>query len=165
MESAPGHQPWPKKKRTSYLILVAEIPCTTPEEAKAVAECETLGEAVTVRRIEQSDGTKGWEVLVHMPGRNYGWRCTIDLALGKLRTKEAIPNPPSKVRCHPCFIISARPLAAAHGRSAWPGPPPGSPGHPPGHPGFPGCAPGGSPLPAAPPTATGGSPRSCPADP
>lgn len=85
---------------TCCLVLVAEIPCTTPEAAKAVAECETLGEAVTVRRIEQTDGTRGWEVLVRMPGKKNGWRCTIDWDLGKLRCKEAIPNPPSKVHCH-----------------------------------------------------------------
>lgn len=84
------------------LSLVAEIPCTTPEEAKAIAECDTLGEAVTARRIEQNDGTKGWEVMVHMPGKDKGdkgWRCIIDWDLGKVRLKEAIPNPPSKVHC------------------------------------------------------------------
>ncbi|NTV74804.1 MAG: hypothetical protein HGA66_11420 [Holophaga sp.] len=53
-------------------------PCRTPSEARAIAESETLGEAVTVRRILQSDGTRGWEVLVHMAGRARGWRCMVD---------------------------------------------------------------------------------------
>jgi hypothetical protein len=84
---------------TTGVVLVAGLPCTTAEEAKAIAESGTLGEAVTVRRIEQSDGTPGWEVLVHMPGKKQGWRCCIDQDMGKLRWKEAIPNPPSKVGC------------------------------------------------------------------
>ena len=74
------------------------------ETAKGVAEAETFGEAVTARRIEMS-GTAakdprggGIEVLVHMPKAKKGWRCLIDANTMKLRSKEAIPNPPSKVR-------------------------------------------------------------------
>lgn len=75
----------------------SQEPCRTPGEAKAIAESETLGEAVTVRRIIQSDGTPGWEVLVHMTGRAKGWRCVVDQDLAKVRWKEAIPNPPSRI--------------------------------------------------------------------
>jgi hypothetical protein len=77
-----------------------EIPCTTADDAKAIAECETLGEAVTARQVDQSDGSKGWVVLVHMPGKRKGWRVMIDWELGKMRWKEAIDNPPSKVNSH-----------------------------------------------------------------
>jgi len=74
----------------------AEEPCDTAEDARALAESETLGEAVTTRRIIQTDGTKGWEVLVHMPGLAKGWRVIIDRDLAKVRWKEAIWNPPSR---------------------------------------------------------------------
>ncbi len=74
----------------------AEEPCDNAEDARALAESETLGEAVTTRRIIQTDGTKGWEVLVHMPGRAQGWRVIIDRDLAKVRWKEAIRNPPSR---------------------------------------------------------------------
>ncbi len=73
------------------------------EDAKAVAEVETGGEAVSARRIAMGgthspDGLGGIEVLVHMEGQVKGWRCLIDSNNMKLRRKEAIPNPPSKVR-------------------------------------------------------------------
>lgn len=73
------------------------------EDAKAVAEVETGGEAVSARWIElggtcSPDGLGGIEVLVHMEGRAQGWRCVIDGDNLKLRRKEAIPNPSSKVR-------------------------------------------------------------------
>jgi hypothetical protein len=89
---------WPVLLLVTGIAMIAGVPCTTAEEAKAVAECETLGEAVTARRIEQSDGTPGWEILVHMPGKKHGWRCIVDGDLGKVRKKEPIRNPPSKVR-------------------------------------------------------------------
>lgn len=71
--------------------------------AKGVAEAETGGEAVTVRRVAMNgtaspDGLGGIEVLVHMPNAKTGWRCLIDSNNMKLRSKEPIPNPPSKVR-------------------------------------------------------------------
>ena len=42
-------------------------------------------------------GFGGWEVLVHMPGKEQGWRVVINWDDGKVLGKEAIPNPPSKV--------------------------------------------------------------------
>jgi hypothetical protein len=73
------------------------------EEAKGVAEVETGGEAVAARWVSlggtySSDGLGGIEVLVHMSGKTKGWRCIIDSNNMKLRRKEAIPNPASKVR-------------------------------------------------------------------
>jgi len=73
-------------------------------EAMMVAEMETSGEAVSARRVELN-GTftrnglpGGMEVHVHMPGKDKGWRCLIDVDTMKLRSKYAIPNPPSKRR-------------------------------------------------------------------
>ncbi|BDU73895.1 hypothetical protein [Mesoterricola silvestris] len=91
--------PFPATPLILAALLVLETPCTTLEEAKAVAECDTLGEAVTARKTLQTDGTKGWEVLVHMPGKKRGWRCIIDWDLGKVRLKDSIPNPPSRTHC------------------------------------------------------------------
>ena len=73
------------------------------KEAMGVAEAETGGEAVTVRRISMNgtaspDGLGGIEVLVHMKHGKHGWRCLIDGNNMKLRSKETISNPPSKVR-------------------------------------------------------------------
>jgi hypothetical protein len=71
--------------------------------AMGVAEAETGGEAVAVRRVAMNgtsspDGLGGIEVLVHMPEPMKGWRCLIDSNNMKLRSKEQIPNPASKVR-------------------------------------------------------------------
>jgi len=78
----------------------ATTPCLTPEEAKAIAESETMGEAVTAHpvRHDRSGGFPPWLVLVHMPGQDYGWRCIISRDTGKVLKKERVPNPPSKVR-------------------------------------------------------------------
>jgi hypothetical protein len=78
----------------------ATTPCLTAEEAKAIAENATLGEAVSAHRVHhpQTAGFPPWLVLVHMPGQDYGWRCIISRDNGKLLRKQRIPNPPSKVR-------------------------------------------------------------------
>lgn len=81
------------------LPAIATTPCLTPEEAKAIAENETLGEAVSAHRLrEHHNGFPPWVVLVHMQGQDQGWRCIISRDTGKLLKKERIPNPPSKVR-------------------------------------------------------------------
>jgi hypothetical protein len=53
---------------------------------------------VTLGGTYSYDGLGGIEVLVHMPGKSHGWRCIIDSNNMKLRRKETIPNPASKVR-------------------------------------------------------------------
>ena len=73
------------------------------KDAMGVAEAETGGEAVTVRRVSMNgtispDGLGGIEVLVHMDQGQHGWRCLIDSNTMRLRSKERIANPPSKVR-------------------------------------------------------------------
>lgn len=77
---------------------VAVAPCTTADQAKAIAEIETGGEAVTALEIITHDASQGWLVDVHMPGETRGWRCTVDRDLAKVRYKEAIKNPPSRIR-------------------------------------------------------------------
>ena len=80
-------------------VVAAATPCLTPEAAKAVAEHATLGEAVTAIQIaNHTAGFGAWEVLVHMPGEDQGWRCVISRDSGKLLKKQRIQNPPSKVR-------------------------------------------------------------------
>ena len=82
------------------ITLGATTPCNSPEAAKAVAEGETLGEAVTAHRTHRHHhaGFPPWEVLVHMPHGTEGWRLVIAWDDGKVLKKERIPNPPSKVR-------------------------------------------------------------------
>jgi hypothetical protein len=72
------------------------------KEAMGVAEVETGGEAVSVRRVAMNgtvahDGKGGFEVLVRMPMAKRGWRCLIDGNTMRLRSRESIPNPGSKV--------------------------------------------------------------------
>ncbi len=78
-------------------LKLSAIPCLTPDEAKGIAECETIGEAVSVRFVEHNSGFGKWEVLVHMEDQSYGWRVFIDRDNGKIIEKVQITNPPSKV--------------------------------------------------------------------
>lgn len=63
------------------------------KEAKAIAERETGGAAVSAKKIPLNGATGGWEVDVHMPGEDRGWRCIVDSDTRSLRTKDRIPNP------------------------------------------------------------------------
>lgn len=65
----------------------------TAKEAKAIAEQETGGTAVSARRISLNAASGGWEVEVHMPKEDRGWRCVVDNDTHLLRSKERIPNP------------------------------------------------------------------------
>jgi hypothetical protein len=66
------------------------------KEAKAIAELETGGIAVSARKIPLNGATGGWEVDVHMPKEDRGWRCTVDSDTRQVHTKDRIPNPPAK---------------------------------------------------------------------
>jgi hypothetical protein len=68
-------------------------PVNTPREAKAIAEHETGGIAVSARRIPLNGATGGWEVDLHMPGEKRGWRCIVDNDTHAVFTKTWIPNP------------------------------------------------------------------------
>ena len=66
---------------------------TSATEAKAIAESETGGQAVDARRIHLNGASGGWEVEVHMPREDRGWRCVIDADTRSVHSKERIPNP------------------------------------------------------------------------
>jgi hypothetical protein len=66
------------------------------KEAKQIAELETGGIAVNARRTRLNGATCGWEVDVHMPREDRGWRCMVDCDTRAVHTKDRIPNPPVK---------------------------------------------------------------------
>jgi hypothetical protein len=68
-------------------------PVSSAKEAKSIAEQETSGLAVSARRIHLNGATGGWEVDVHMPREERGWRCIVDNDTHAVFTKERIPNP------------------------------------------------------------------------
>ena len=65
----------------------------TAKEAKEIAERETGGQAVSARRIPLNGASGGWEVDVHMPREDRGWRCVVDDDTHMVFTKTHIPNP------------------------------------------------------------------------
>lgn len=73
-------------------------PLSSAKEAKAIAERETSGIAVNARRIRLNGATGGWEVDVHMPREDRGWRCIIDADTRQVHRRTRIPNPPLKKR-------------------------------------------------------------------
>ena len=73
-------------------------PVATAKEAKAIAEQDTGGIAMSARRIPLNGASCGWEVDVHMPKDTRGWRCTVDCDSRSVYTKDRIPNPPLKGR-------------------------------------------------------------------
>jgi len=68
-------------------------PVHSASEAKAIAERETGGIALSARRTSLNGATCGWEVEVHMPKEDRGWRCTVDCDTHMVYTKDRIPNP------------------------------------------------------------------------
>ncbi|MBK8794478.1 MAG: PepSY domain-containing protein [Holophaga sp.] len=68
-------------------------PVNSAKEAKDIAEREVGGIAVSAHRIHLNGATSGWEVDVHMPREDKGWRCTIDSDTHMVHTKDRIPNP------------------------------------------------------------------------
>lgn len=73
-------------------------PVRSAGEAKAIAEQETGGSAISARRIPLNGASGGWEVEIHMPKEDRGWRCIIDSDTRMVHTKSRIPNPPLKKR-------------------------------------------------------------------
>lgn len=66
------------------------------QEAKAIAEQETGGKAVSARRIPLNGASGGWEVEVRMPREEKGWRCVIDSDTRSVHTKTRIDQPGGK---------------------------------------------------------------------
>jgi len=81
--------PRPKKSRRSG-------PVSTVKEAKVIAEQNTSGVAVSARRVHLNGASGGWEVTVHMPKEERGWRCIVDADTHQVYTKDRIPNPSLK---------------------------------------------------------------------
>ncbi len=77
------------KKPASGLVRSAK-------EAKAIAERETGGKATSARRIPLNGASGGWEVEVHMPREDKGWRCIIDADTRMVHSKTRIDQPGGK---------------------------------------------------------------------
>jgi len=69
------------------------VPVKTAREARAIAERDTGGIAVSARPVPLNGATGGWQVDVHMPGEERGWRCIVDNDTHRVFTKTRIPNP------------------------------------------------------------------------
>jgi hypothetical protein len=89
------------RARTGSLLLLAlpalvaqARPVATAREARAIAEQDTGGIAVSARRVPLNGATGGWEVDLHVPGETQGWRCTVDCDTRMVFRKTRIPNPP-----------------------------------------------------------------------
>jgi hypothetical protein len=68
------------------------------KEAKAIAEQETGGKAVSARRVPLNGASGGWEVDVRMPKGAKGWRCVIDSDTRMVTTKTRIDQAGAKGR-------------------------------------------------------------------
>ena len=66
------------------------------KDAREIAEQDTGGIAVSARKVPLNGASCGWEVDVHMPKEDRGWRCTVDCDTRQVHTKDRIPNPPVK---------------------------------------------------------------------
>ncbi|MFN7957157.1 MAG: PepSY domain-containing protein [Holophagaceae bacterium] len=66
------------------------------KEAKTIAERDTGGKAVSARRIPLNGASGGWEVEVHMPREDKGWRCIIDADTRMVHSKTRIDQPGGK---------------------------------------------------------------------
>jgi len=75
-------------------------PVSSAREAKAIAERETGGQAVSATRVHLNGASGGWEVDVHMPREDRGWRCIVDCDTHMVHSRDRIPNPTMKKRHH-----------------------------------------------------------------
>lgn len=73
-------------------------PAMTLEDAEILAEGETGGWATRSRRIDLNGASGGFEVWIHMPEQEKGWRIIIDQDTRRIRDKYPIPNPPKPDR-------------------------------------------------------------------
>jgi uncharacterized membrane protein YkoI len=74
----------------------ASGPIKSAKEAKAIAEQDTGGKAVSARRIPLNGASGGWEVEVRMPHGEKGWRCIIDSDTRMVHTKTRVDLPGAK---------------------------------------------------------------------
>ncbi len=66
---------------------------SSAKEARDIAEQETGGVSVSARKIALNGATGGYEVLIHLPQRDHGWRCVVDNDTRSVHSKSRIPNP------------------------------------------------------------------------
>jgi hypothetical protein len=71
-------------------------PVKSAKEAKAIAEQETGGRAVSARRVPLNGASGGWEVDIRMPKEAKGWRCVIDSDTRMVESKTRIDQPGAK---------------------------------------------------------------------
>ena len=71
-------------------------PVKSAGEARAIAERETGGKAVSTRRIPLNGASGGWEVTLRMPNEDRGWRCIIDSDTHMIYSKTRIDLPGAK---------------------------------------------------------------------
>jgi len=71
-------------------------PVSSAKEAKAIAERETGGRAVSARRIPLNGASGGWEVDLRVPNEDRGWRCIIDSDTHMVHSKARIDQPGAK---------------------------------------------------------------------
>jgi hypothetical protein len=68
----------------------------TAADAKAIAERDTGGQAVSARRIPLNGASGGWEVDLRTDDPRGGWRCVVDCDTRMVHTKTRIPQPAGK---------------------------------------------------------------------
>jgi len=71
-------------------------PIKSAKEAKAIAEQDTGGKAVSAKRIPLNGASGGWEVDVRMPKDSQGYRCIIDADTRMVHSKTRIAQPGGK---------------------------------------------------------------------
>ncbi len=71
-------------------------PIKSAKEAKAIAEQDTGGKAVSAKRIPLNGASGGWEVDIRMPKDAQGYRCIIDADTHMVHSKTRIPQPGGK---------------------------------------------------------------------
>jgi hypothetical protein len=74
----------------------ASGPIKSAKEAKAIAEQETGGKAISARRIPLNGASGGWEVDVRMPNDTKGWRCILDAETRMVHSKTRMDQPGAK---------------------------------------------------------------------
>ena len=71
-------------------------PIKSAKEAKAIAEQDTGGKAISARRISLNGASGGWEVDVRMAHEDKGWRCIIDADTHMVYSKTRIDQSSTK---------------------------------------------------------------------
>ena len=81
---------------SACITLQASYPCLNGKSAKRIAELATGGEAVRAQKVPHNGSIHAWEVLVHMPKQEQGWRITIDRDNSRILKRERVDNPASR---------------------------------------------------------------------